>query len=668
MEAPDEISKVGNEVSVGGFAALHEELTQLRTMATNQTHLATQEPAPERRRTPRVAPTLLTYVSFGGSNGGMVLDVSETGMALATALPMPEAQTLNIAIPSDQPHQLIEVRGTIVWISDSKRRVGVRLLDLSPASRDFLRRWVGTVLERKLSGAPEPVDNNFSYFSPASIVENCGPSPLRSELNEGKTSDDIDPLLDSFVAALRQKPQSRKSLLIMNAANAATNGRVPVGEVTEKVSAFPVTSEPTTDATPADVARSDEVLTTAVPEAPPAHEPPVIPDPQPAPSAKLSEQPIAQPPVFAEPTPAERTWLQPEEDEPVEDYVRIDFDEPSQADSADAAAAPESLFEPGRVAGVPVGMIDQHADVEPPARKIAESPVAPSEPKLQPRTTLPSMASRNISPFRVPLLLAACAIIVASFATGIGIGRSYWKRHASVTPNTARAAVAQQTQAPVTPAPATPPSITPAPKTSPPSALTPSQTSSGAGGANGATSSTTAHSSVSGSPTSAVPTLGKKDDASPAVTAATAGGILVTPGEGDTPLRVDLPEEAVFVSAPLEIRSQRFAYVPGTGTNRHGKVRKERLIIGELESPQTPQIPTPTVGTPPAQSGERIVTVRATIDGDGHVTYVDPLSGPIVLIPNVMTAVREWRYKPSSLDGQPVQTEADLTIKFRTTR
>ena len=645
-------------------------------MATNQSHFAPHEPAPERRRNPRVAPTLLTYVSFGGSNGGMVLDVSETGMALATALPMPAAQTLNIAIPSDQPHQLIEVRGTIVWISDSKRRVGVRLLDPSPASRDFLRRWVGAVLERKLSGAPEPVENNFSYFSPASIVENCAPLPLRPELNEGK-SDDIDPLLDSFVAALRQKPQSRKSLLIMNAANAATNGRVPTGEATEKISAFPMTSEPTADAAPAEAVHSDEVLTTAVPEAPSAYESPVIPDLQPGPSPKLPEQPVPQPPMFAEPTPAERTWLQPEEDEPIEDepiedYVRIDFDEPPPADSADVAAAPESRLEPGQVLGVPVGMVDQRADVEPPARKIAESPVAQSEARPQPRTPLPSMASRNISPFRVPLLLAACAIIVASFAIGIGIGRSYWRRHASVTPNTTGAMVAQRTSVtptPSTPSTATPPSITPAPKTSSPTALTPSQISSGGVGPNGATSSAPSHPPTSGSPPPIAVPPDKKDDALPALTAAASGGMLVTPGQGDAPLRVDLPEEAILVSAPLEIRSQRFAYVPGIGTNHHGKVRKERLIIGELESPKTPQIPTPPAGsTSAAQSGERIVTVRATIDGDGHVTYVDPLSGPIVLIPNVMTAVRQWRYSPSSLDGRPVQTEADLTIKFRATR
>src|ERR1700722_7027745 len=256
-------------------------------MATNQTHLATQEPAPERRRNPRVAPTLLTYVSFGGSNGGMVLDVSETGMALATALPMPEAQTLNIAIPSDQPHQLIEVRGTIVWISDSKRRVGVRLLDPSPASRDFLRKWVCAVLERKLSDEPVPVENNFSYFSPASIVENCAPLPLRPELNEGKR-DDVDPLLDSFVATFRQKPHSRKSLLIMNAANAAANGRVPAGDLAVRFAAVPATGEPDVNQTPADAVNSDAVSTTGVSEAPPVHDSPAVSGRPPAPSPTFS--------------------------------------------------------------------------------------------------------------------------------------------------------------------------------------------------------------------------------------------------------------------------------------------------------------------------------------------------------------------------------------------
>jgi hypothetical protein len=538
--------------------------------------------------------------------------------------------------------------------------VGVRLLDPSPASRDFLRKWVCAVLERKLSGPAEPVENNFSYFSPASIVENCAPLPLRSELNEAKR-DDVDPLLDSFMATFRQKPQSRKSLLIMNAANAATNGRVPAGDIAERAADIPAPAEPHLSETPADPVNADALLTTGVPERPPVYDPPVVSDPLPAPPPQFSEPQVPRSQICTE-----QPWLRTGdpvsgEDVPLDEDVRIDFDAQPEAVSFVAAElAPEALPQMEESVAADVARIDQHADLEPPARKTAENPVCRPDPELQPRATPRVAASRNISFFRAPLLLTASAIIVASFAIGIGIGRSFWTRHASVTPKAMKATVAQQ--APLAPSP---PTATP--RTSPPSMLTPGQTSSGAV-ANGATSSATSPTAGSGSPAPAAAPPGKKDSDSSAVTAAASGGMLVTPSEGDTPLRVDLPEEALLVSAPQEIRSQRFAYVPGTGTNHHGKARKERLIIGALESPKTPQIPTPPSGPSAAQSGERIVTVRATIDGDGHVTYVDPLSGPIILIPNVMTAVREWRYKPSSLDGQPVQTEADLTIKFRTTR
>ncbi|HZC66362.1 MAG TPA: PilZ domain-containing protein, partial [Candidatus Dormibacteraeota bacterium] len=491
-------------------------------MATNQTNLATQEPAPERRRNPRVAPTLLTYVSFGGSNGGMVLDVSETGMALATALAMPEAQTINIAIPTNQPQQLIEVRGTTVWISDSKRRVGVRLLDPSPASRDYLRKWVATVLERKLSGAPEPDENSFSYFSPASIVENCAPLPLQSE---SKPSDDIDPLLDSFIAALRQKPQSRKSLVIMNAVNAAANGRASAGDLAEKFSAPPADSEPDANATPADFVSADADLTPDVLEAPAAHDSPVVypaddslppASPQsfetrafetpafeaPASEPQFSESQSSTPPAIEPqalelqpPPPPEFTEQPPphtEADLHTDEDVRIDFDsETEEASPAASDAISEKTPELANGFAVDVGMIDPHADVEPPARKIAEHEFfrpqrKPREGTAQ-RAATSKATSKATSLLREPMLLAAAAIIVVSFAIGIGIGRSFWKRHAGVAPNAPSATVAQQTSVspaltppvtakPVTPTPVTPTQKTAAPKTSASSTPMPNQT------------------------------------------------------------------------------------------------------------------------------------------------------------------------------------------------
>ena len=140
--------------------------------------------------------------------------------------------------------------------------------------------------------------------------------------------------------------------------------------------------------------------------------------------------------------------------------------------------------------------------------------------------------------------------------------------------------------------------------------------------------------------------------------------ILVTPNAGDAPLRMDFPEEIIAQSASLEIRARRFVLVPGAPPRR-GKTKKERLLLGSMISRVTPQEPASAMRAAGALGGEPVVSVRATIAGDGHVAYVDSLGGPIALIPVVMSAVREWRYEVSTLDGEPLETGADLTITFR---
>jgi len=71
---------------------------------------------------------------------------------------------------------------------------------------------------------------------------------------------------------------------------------------------------------------------------------------------------------------------------------------------------------------------------------------------------------------------------------------------------------------------------------------------------------------------------------------------------------------------------------------------------------------------PPAARASHIegtVTLRATIGVNGEVTHIQPLSGPPALISAAVDAVRQWRYKPAMLDGQPVETQEDIAIAFR---
>ncbi|HKV07323.1 MAG TPA: TonB family protein [Thermoanaerobaculia bacterium] len=75
--------------------------------------------------------------------------------------------------------------------------------------------------------------------------------------------------------------------------------------------------------------------------------------------------------------------------------------------------------------------------------------------------------------------------------------------------------------------------------------------------------------------------------------------------------------------------------------------------------------------TPPAiKAGvQGTVTVEAVIDEQGRVTDVRLLRGlPMGLDQEALAAVRQWRFTPATLQGQPVNVYFSLTVNFRIQR
>jgi periplasmic protein TonB len=60
------------------------------------------------------------------------------------------------------------------------------------------------------------------------------------------------------------------------------------------------------------------------------------------------------------------------------------------------------------------------------------------------------------------------------------------------------------------------------------------------------------------------------------------------------------------------------------------------------------------------------VVLKATITRQGTIEGVQVLSGPKILAPAAVDAVKTWKYKPYTLDNQPVAVETDITIVFGT--
>jgi protein TonB len=70
---------------------------------------------------------------------------------------------------------------------------------------------------------------------------------------------------------------------------------------------------------------------------------------------------------------------------------------------------------------------------------------------------------------------------------------------------------------------------------------------------------------------------------------------------------------------------------------------------------------------PPLAKAARVqgdVVLKAIIDKDGNITDLQMVSGHPMLVPAAIAAVRQWRYKPYLLNGQPVEVETTITVIF----
>jgi periplasmic protein TonB len=80
------------------------------------------------------------------------------------------------------------------------------------------------------------------------------------------------------------------------------------------------------------------------------------------------------------------------------------------------------------------------------------------------------------------------------------------------------------------------------------------------------------------------------------------------------------------------------------------------LLIQRIEPPY------PTLAGAARVQGD--VVLSAVIDSNGHITNLLLVSGHPMLVPAAIAAVKQWRYKPYLLNGQPVEVETTITVIF----
>jgi outer membrane biosynthesis protein TonB len=140
-----------------------------------------------------------------------------------------------------------------------------------------------------------------------------------------------------------------------------------------------------------------------------------------------------------------------------------------------------------------------------------------------------------------------------------------------------------------------------------------------------------------------------------------SGDFVSVPSKSGRSQRVTFPQRQIANSSSLAINSQLSVVVP-VASGAAGQ--PSQLQAGKLVSYVLPHNPKPG----DHYRAEETVEVQATVGQQGFVTDTKPMSGPIFLLSSAMSAVRSWRYKPTLVNGTPVETHQDVTITFKLAR
>ena len=137
--------------------------------------------------------------------------------------------------------------------------------------------------------------------------------------------------------------------------------------------------------------------------------------------------------------------------------------------------------------------------------------------------------------------------------------------------------------------------------------------------------------------------------------------VVIPPAENGKLVRAILPRKSISDSPELSITSQLSVLISPAERSTAGNHETARLQAGNIITYVVPHQPRPG----DRHNSTQTVKVRATIGSDGRVTEVRPLNGPTFLLASVVSAVRQWRFHPTLLNGNPVQAQDDVTIEFR---
>jgi hypothetical protein len=146
-----------------------------------------------------------SLVELGGNNNGIVLNISEGGMAILSTEELDLNTLHNLRFQAPEFEHWMEIAAEIAWISDSKKQAGIRFKGLSETARTQLRAGISiaTVRTRRANQANQarstaelPPEVTDSDSTPASVVATDAVTSVASESEQHANEAIADSLIE----------------------------------------------------------------------------------------------------------------------------------------------------------------------------------------------------------------------------------------------------------------------------------------------------------------------------------------------------------------------------------------------------------------------------------------------------------------------------------------
>lgn len=100
--------------------------------------------ATERRQHARHQTASLAYLDIGSDNGGIILNISEGGVAVQAMSVLPAEPVIDLRIQFPRSTKKLAARGRIAWTSGSKKEAGMEFVDLPEEAHRQIRNWLSS--------------------------------------------------------------------------------------------------------------------------------------------------------------------------------------------------------------------------------------------------------------------------------------------------------------------------------------------------------------------------------------------------------------------------------------------------------------------------------------------------------------------------------------------